>query len=152
MPEGFGHRQSQGSEETLHKTWCNLTKPVTRSGVKREAQDNVLVSGISGLPRYRANLVNHEQLGSKPHCPGAMRLRTIGDLIAHPRFHHKLPAIGKLGVQFALKAKQNVAFNAPMIRQVSSGIFQHAYPDLPKMLGAPIRDTAFTWVLDRDYF
>ena len=62
--------------------------------------------------------INDKQLRSN-RGPRPMRLSIVGHLLAHAGREHKAAAIGQLGVQFACKAEQHLAFYAPMIGQVT---------------------------------
>ena len=70
-----------------------------------------------------------------------MGFRIVGDLITHAGRQNKFPAILQLRMQLSLKAKQNMALFAPMVRQVARRVFDQAHPDRAKILGSPIGGT-----------
>jgi len=49
-----------------------------------------------------------------------MGFGVVGHLIAHARRQHERAAIGKLGVQFAFEAQQDVALAAPPLPSPSA--------------------------------
>ena len=68
-------------------------------------------------------------------------------LVAHARLEDKCSAIFQFRVQLALEAKQDVPLAAPMVRQIACRIFDHAHPDMAKMLCAPVSNASCTRVL-----
>ena len=59
-------------------------------------------------------------------------------LVAHARLEDKCSAIFQFRVQLALEAKQDVPLAAPMVSQIACRVFDHAHPDMAKMLCAPV--------------
>ena len=66
-----------------------------------------------------------------------MRLGMIGNLITHARREYKLSAIGKFGMQLAFKAKQNMSFATPVIRDITGTVLNHAHTNMSEVAGAP---------------
>lgn len=80
-----------------------------------------------------------------------MRLSSVGHLITHAGLQDETPAIAKLGQQFAIDTKQEVAFAAPMIRPISGRVFKHANSDVAELERAPIGPTTLAgFALGRD--
>lgn len=76
-----------------------------------------------------------------------MRLGLVCYLVAHAGPEQELPAIFKFSIEFALEAKQDVAFGAPMVGQVPRRIFHHPHANAPELLGAPISGSGDAFVL-----
>ena len=75
-----------------------------------------------------------------------MGLRMVSDLVAHAGFQGELSAVLKFGDEFPFKAKQDVAFRAPMVGQITSRILDHANPDGAELASAPQGRTGFAFV------
>ncbi len=71
----------------------------------------------------------------------------VRHLVTHARLEDKLAAILQFCVQLTLEAKQDVPLAAPMVCQVASRVFDHANPDIAKMLCAPVSYPTFSLVL-----
>ena len=76
-----------------------------------------------------------------------MGFRVFRDLVAHTRFQRKLAAIFELRVQFAFDTQNDVTLAAPMIREITGRVLNHANADVPEVLGAPVRQSGFAFVL-----
>ena len=76
-----------------------------------------------------------------------MRLGIIGHLVAHSRPQCERAAVLQLGYQLALGAQQDVSFQAPVIGQVTRGVFDTADADVTELLSSPERGAALTFVL-----
>ncbi len=76
-----------------------------------------------------------------------MRLGVVGHLVAHAGREGKRSAISKFGMQFALDAKQDMAFGAPVIGQVACTIVDHAHADVAELACAPISHASIAFVL-----
>ena len=68
-----------------------------------------------------------------------MRLRAIGDLVAHAGLEDVVSSILQLRGQFALNAEENVALVAPMVGLVARRILQQAHADVAELAGPPVR-------------
>jgi len=77
-----------------------------------------------------------------------VRLGAVRDLIANTRRQHKLPAIGKLGLELALEAQKDVTLRTPVIRKVPGRILHHSHPDIAELPSSPIGGARFAFVLD----
>ena len=71
----------------------------------------------------------------------------VSHLVTHARLEDKCSAIFQLRVQLAFEAKQDVPLAAPMVSQVACRVFDHANPNMAKMLCAPVSNASFTLVL-----
>lgn len=80
-----------------------------------------------------------------------MRLRTIGDLIAHARAKAKATTVGKLGLELADEAEKNVPLLTPVIGKIVRGVLDHANPNGPESPRAPPRDPGIAVVLGSLY-
>lgn len=78
-----------------------------------------------------------------------MRLSAVCYLIAHPRCEDEGSAILEFGVQFAFEAQEDVAFAAPMVRQVAGGVFDHAHADVAKLLRPLCSNTSHALMFNR---
>jgi hypothetical protein len=67
----------------------------------------------------------------------------VAHVVAVPRFQSQLCTAFEFDLQRTTEAKKNVSLGAPMIGNVTGGVFNHPNPDLSKALGAPNRDSAF---------
>src|SRR5688572_2522569 len=72
-----------------------------------------------------------------PARRGAMRLGAIRHLVTHARLQREAAAIGELGVELAFEAQENVALGAPVIRDVTGGVLEHAHAHVAEMASAP---------------
>lgn len=75
-----------------------------------------------------------------------MGLGVVGDLVGDARSQSKPASILQFRVEFPLKAEQHVPFRAPVVREVTRRIFNHAYADRTKVLSSPISHARFTRV------
>ncbi|SDW78478.1 hypothetical protein SAMN03159474_01559 [Pseudomonas sp. NFACC08-1] len=76
-----------------------------------------------------------------------MRLGLVCYLVAHAGPEQELSAIFKFSIEFALEAKQDVAFGAPMVGQIPGCVFHHPYPNIPELPRAPISGSGDAFVL-----
>lgn len=76
-----------------------------------------------------------------------MRFRVIRDLVAHSRCQCEFSAVFEFSDEFALDAQQDVAFDAPVIGEITRRVLDHAHPDIAKMPGTPVSQAGFTLVL-----
>ena len=97
-------------------------------------------------PRFSPLSVDYEQLGPN-FCIGAMRFRVVRNLIAHARLQRELAAVFEFSVQFALGTQEDVALDTPVIGQIARRVLNHANADVPEVLGAPVGQSAFAFVL-----
>ena len=84
-------------------------------------------------------------------CPnrrgGAVSFGIVCDLVAHACRKNELSAIRQFGMQFAFEAKQDMAFDTPMIGEITGRVLNQANTDIPEMSGSPVRQAAFAFVL-----
>src|SRR5258706_9832117 len=78
----------------------------------------------------------------------AVGFLVIGDLVAHARAQRELAAVLQLGVQLALGTQEDVALHAPMIREITRGVLDHANAQGTEVLRAPIGESVLALVLD----
>jgi len=97
-------------------------------------------------PRFSPFSVNDEQLCPNL-CIGAMRFRVVRNLIAHARLQREFAAVFEFSVQFALGTQEDVALDTPMISQIARRVLNHSNADVPEVLGAPVSQPAFSFVL-----
>jgi hypothetical protein len=76
-----------------------------------------------------------------------MRLGVVCYLIAHAWRESEYTTIPEFSLQFTLQAKENMPFATPVISQVSGRVLDHAYSNASEVLSAPVRESAFTFVL-----
>jgi len=81
---------------------------------------------------------------------GAMRFCPVRHLVADARCQDEFPAIGQLGVQFALEAQQDVSLLAPVIGQVAGAVLHHAHAEGVELLRAPGSYASFAFVFRMD--
>jgi hypothetical protein len=99
--------------------------------------DASLHGGASFRPKPAS--IDDEELGAAPGGR-AMRLRAIGNLIAHTCSQREHTPIGQLGAQFAFKTQQHVSLLAPVIGEITRRVFDHPHANLAETLRAPIGD------------
>ncbi len=73
---------------------------------------------------------------------GTVRFGIVRNLITHARPERELAAVLQLSMQLAFRAKEYVAFHAPVIGQIPRGVLNHANSDISKVLRAPIGSPA----------
>jgi len=78
-----------------------------------------------------------------------VRLRAIGDLIAHPRSEGELAAVRKFRLELAGKAKHYMALLAPVVGTILRRILDHANADGAELSCAPSSDSRLTAVFRR---
>ena len=78
-----------------------------------------------------------------------MRFGVVGDLVALAGLQGEGATVFQFGQQLALHAKQDMAFDAPMIGQVPRCVFDHADPDGAEVLGPPIGHAGVAGMLGR---
>src|SRR4051812_7951171 len=93
-------------------------------------------------------LVDDEELRAGARR-GAMRLGAVGDLVAHAGAQRERAAVGELGVQLALEAKEDVPLLAPVVGGVARRVLHHAHAQRTELAGAPQRDAGFAGMLGR---
>ena len=69
-----------------------------------------------------------------------MRVRVIGDLVAHAGLEHDDPAVLELRVDLAFEAQHDVPLRAPVVGDVAGRVLDHADADLAELLRAPEGD------------
>src|SRR5258706_327303 len=67
----------------------------------------------------------------------AVRLGLVRHLVAHAGPQHMAAAVFQFGVQFAFEAQENMALAAPVVGHITGAVFDHAYPDVAELPGAP---------------
>src|SRR3982751_979250 len=75
-----------------------------------------------------------------------MRFGAIRHVVAHARTESETASVGELCFEFALEAQQEVSLRAPVIRDVTRRVFQHAHAHLAELARAPARLTPRTGV------
>src|SRR6185503_9666300 len=91
-------------------------------------------------------LVDDEEPGPDFRA-GAVRFRVVRNLVARARLEGEPAAVRKLGVQLAFGAKQDVALDAPVVRNVAGRILDHAHANAAEVARAPVRDPALALML-----
>lgn len=72
-----------------------------------------------------------------------VRFAIVRNLVARPGLKREATSILQLRVQFPFDTEKNVAFGAPVVRQVAGGVFDHAHADGAELPGPPIGGPAF---------
>jgi hypothetical protein len=75
-----------------------------------------------------------------------MRFRVVCDLITHTRFENEFPTVSNLCVQLAFQTKEDVPFDAPVVRSIASCVLDHADTNGTEVTRAPVRNAAFAFV------
>src|SRR5687768_9837518 len=88
-------------------------------------------------PILSAMSVHNEEFGAT--C-GARTMGEIavGDLVALALLQDHSPAVGQLGVQFAIEHQQHMALLAPVVGQVTRRVLDDAHPDVVESARAPV--------------
>ncbi len=73
-----------------------------------------------------------------------MGFGVVRNLITHARLKNKRSTVLKFGVQLALEAEKNMAFDAPVVSQIAGRVFKHTDTDIAEISGFPIGKTCFT--------
>ena len=81
-----------------------------------------------------------------------MRLRAVGDLVAHAWNQREMATVLQFRAEHARNAKENVSFDAPMIRVIPRRVLDHSNADGPELLSSPIGKTPLTLVSVRSTF
>src|SRR5689334_15349763 len=76
-----------------------------------------------------------------------MRLRAIGDLVAHTRVQHDAASVLQLGVQLAFQTQQDVSLHAPVIRQVARRVLHDPHAHVAELRGTPVGHSNRAFVL-----
>src|SRR5436305_883994 len=71
----------------------------------------------------------------------------VGHLVAHARPEGEDATILQLGAQLALDTKEDMALVTPVVRHVPGSVLDHPNAYITELLGAPVGDTALTFVL-----
>lgn len=82
-------------------------------------------------------LIHDEQSGTG-RCGRSVRRGPIRHLVAHPGEQDDDSAIPELRVKRPFEAEQDVPLLAPVIRYVPCGVFDHADPNITKLVGPPV--------------
>ena len=80
--------------------------------------------------------VDDKELGAEG-AGRTMGLGLVGHLIADPGRQHITATIGQFGMQFPLKAEQDMALGAPVIGDIAWAVLHHPYPQRPELARAP---------------
>ncbi|MDQ0653881.1 hypothetical protein QFZ38_004137 [Pseudomonas cedrina] len=75
-----------------------------------------------------------------------MALPLIAHLVTHSGRQRELAAVLQFRVQLAFEAQQDVPSPAPVIRQVTGRVLDHAHAGIAEMAGAPHRMADSAWV------
>lgn len=76
-----------------------------------------------------------------------MRFRVVRNVVTHARFECELATILKFSVKLASNAQEEVALNAPVIREIARRVLDHANAHRVEVLGTPIGHAPLTAVL-----
>jgi hypothetical protein len=79
---------------------------------------------------------------------GSVRFCIVRDLVAHAGPKRELASIIELGVKFTLDAQEYVTLDTPVIREVAERVFDQADTNVSELLGAPVSQPTFAFVLD----
>src|SRR5262249_37204195 len=74
----------------------------------------------------------------------AMRISSVGHLVAHAGLERERAPIREIGVQLAVHAEDDVALLAPMVGNVARRVVDHPDANLTELARAPGRDPALT--------
>ena len=75
-----------------------------------------------------------------------MRLRVVGDLIAHSRLEREGSAICQFGIELSFRAQKDMALHAPVIRKVSRRVLDHSNSDIAELACPPVGFARLTWM------
>src|SRR5512142_2415968 len=89
----------------------------------------------------RARSIDDEELRARAGAR-TVRLRMVGDLVAHAGTQRERTPIGELRVQLALEAEQHVTLLAPVVGHVSGAVLDHAHADRAELARSPMGHTA----------
>ncbi len=95
----------------------------------------------------RAQRSIHDEQTRRDGCGGSMGFCMVSHLVTHAGLEDKFSAIFQFCMQLTFEAKQDVPLAAPMVRQVACRVFDHANPDVAKMLCAPVSNASCSRVL-----
>jgi hypothetical protein len=76
-----------------------------------------------------------------------VRFGVVCYLIAHAWHESEFATIPEFSLQFTLQTKENMPFATPVVSQVSGRVLDHADSNASELLSAPVRDSAFAFVL-----
>ena len=76
-----------------------------------------------------------------------MGFRVVRDLVAHTRLQREDAAVLEFRVQLAVDTQDDVTLAAPMIREITGRVLNHANADVPEVPGAPVGRSRFAFVL-----
>src|SRR5688572_16922810 len=93
-------------------------------------------------------LVNDEEPGAALRGR-AVRLGIVGDLVTHAGAEHELASVLQLGVQLAFDAEQDVSLAAPVVRDITRRVLDHAHADAAEIASPPVCSTSITRVRRR---
>src|SRR6185312_2878647 len=92
--------------------------------------------------------IHDEEFGARRRV-GAMGLGVVGDLVAHSRGEDVGGATLQLDVELAFQAEEDVAFGAPVIRQIAGGVVDPSDAEFAEGPGAPEGGARLSGMLGR---
>ena len=72
-----------------------------------------------------------------------MRFGVVGALVRNAGGQRERSAIGKLGIEPAFEAEQDVTLGAPVVGSVAGAVLDHAHPNWREVPGPPDRNAVF---------
>jgi hypothetical protein len=76
-----------------------------------------------------------------------MWFRVVTDLICHAWLEDEVATILKFGSEFSVNAEKHMAFDTPVVGQITRRVLNHPNTDTPEIPSAPVGQPTFTFVL-----
>lgn len=81
--------------------------------------------------------VHDEQFRARQGGRTVGRITEIGDLVAHARLQLELSSVPEFRVEFTFDDQQDVTPIAPVVGEISGGVFNHSHPQVADVECAP---------------